>query len=464
MTPKKLWTAEDIATATNGTLIGNENWKGNKLCLDSREIEKGDIYVAYRGEKVDGHNFIKDALKNGAIAAIVESVPEETNHSYVYVRQSEEALINIGNYARNRFAGKVIGVTGSVGKTSTKDMLAHILKEQAPTNKSQRSFNSLVGLPVALSACDPTYKYNVLELGMTSSGEITTLSRMARPHIAIITMVAPSHLEFFDSIEGIARAKAEIFEGLPSYGTAIIRGDIPESRILIEAAKEKRIQNIITFGESKECDCHIVDYSAGDGFNTIKAQIGDKIVTFNLTVPGKHWALNAIASLAAVKAAGANIEEACEALVTYRAPDRRGAPISLEQNILLIDESYNANPVSMRAALESFAERKVTGKKIAVLGDMLELGPTGPELHAALATPIKRAKIDCLFLYGPLMKNLSKALKGDVKTYYFEDLHALNKKLIDAVNQDDAIMVKASLGTGFKTVIDAMLTYYKKKD
>jgi UDP-N-acetylmuramoyl-tripeptide--D-alanyl-D-alanine ligase len=355
-------------------------------------------------------------------------------------------------------------VTGSVGKTSTKDMIAHVLNEQTPTNKSQRSFNSLVGLPVALSACDQTYKYNVLELGMTSSGEITTLSRMARPHIAIVTMVAPSHLEFFDSIEGIAHAKAEIFEGLPSYGTAIIRGDIPESSILINAAKEKRIQNIITFGESKDCDCHIMDYSAGDEVNTIKAKIGDEIVVFNLTVPGKHWALNAIASLTAVKAAGANIEKACKDMVTYSAPDRRGSPTQLEQNILLVDESYNANPVSIRAALESFSERKIKGKKFAVLGDMRELGPTGPDLHAALAQDIKATEIDYLFLYGPLMKNLYDAIKDKITTYYFDDLQTLNKKLIDAVNQDDAIMVKASLGTGFKAIIDAILTYYKKKD
>ncbi len=462
MSTKTLWTAEDIATATSGTLIGNEDWVGNKLCLDSREVTPGDIYVAYRGEKVDGHNFIESAIKNGAIAAIVEDVPDKQDHSYVYVRQSEEALINIGNYARNRFEGTVIGVTGSVGKTSTKDMLAHVLEKQAPTNKSQRSFNSLVGLPIALSACDPTYKYNVLELGMTSSGEITTLSRMARPHIAIITMIAPSHLEFFDSIEGIARAKAEIFEGLPSYGIAIIRGDIPESHILTDAAKEKRIENIITFGESKDCDCHILEYSAGKEINTIKANIGKKTVSFNLSVPGKHWALNAIASLAAVNAAGANVEEACDAMVTYSAPERRGQPTHFEDNILLIDESYNANPVSMRAALESLAERQIKGKKIAVLGDMRELGPTAPELHAGMVSCIIKSEIDILFLYGPLMKNLYEAIKGKVKTYYFDDLQELNVKLIDAVNPDDAIMVKASLGTGFKAIIDAMQTHFKK--
>jgi UDP-N-acetylmuramoyl-tripeptide--D-alanyl-D-alanine ligase len=464
MTKKKLWTAEDILSATNGTLIGKQNWSGNKLCLDSREIQKDDIFVAYRGEKVDGHNFIESAFKNGAIAAIVEAVPEKKEHSYVYVKQSEEALLNIGNYARNRLEGKVIGVTGSVGKTSTKDMIAQILSEQAPTNKSQRSFNSLVGLPIALSGCNPSYAYNVLELGMTSSGEISTLARMARPHIAIITMIAPSHLEFFDSIEGIAKAKAEIFDGVPSYGTAIIRGDIPETPLLIDSAKEKGIQKIITFGESKDCDYHILEYIPGEQFNSLRAKIGKDEISFKLSTPGKHWALNALASLAAVKAVGADVQKASEALITYNAPDRRGKPIFLDKNILLVDESYNANPASVEAALDSFGERKVKGKKIAVLGDMRELGPSAPDLHVKLEKPIKKSKTDLLFLYGPLMEHLYKSIKKDIKTYYFKDIEELNKKLISEVKRDDAIMVKASLGTGFKIIVDALLINFEKKN
>ncbi len=464
MTHKKLWTAQDLATATIGTLGGKDNWTGYKLCLDSREITPGDIYVAYRGGKVDGHNFIEPAFKNGAVAAVVESVSNESTHPYVYVHQTEEALINVGNFARNRLEGTVIGVTGSVGKTSTKDMIAHILNDQAPTNKSQRSFNSLMGLPIALSACDPSYKYTILELGMTASGEISTLTRMARPHIAIVTMVAPSHLEFFKSVNDIARAKAEIFEGVPSFGTAIIRGDIPESKILIDGAKEKGIKNIVTFGESKECDCHIMDYIPGDEVNAIKAKIGDEIIDFKLPIPGKHWALNALASLAAVQAAKGDIEKACQSMITYKIPERRGNAFDLEQNILLIDESYNANPVSMQAALESFGERKVKGRKIAVLGDMLELGSTGPDLHASLKKYIIETKIDVLFLYGPLMKNLYQTIKGNIETFYFDDLKNLNHKLIDAVTQDDAIMIKASNGTGLKAVVDAILAYYKKRN
>lgn len=459
----------DLATATNGSLVGEPNWLGTKLCLDSREVEKGDIYVAYRGEKVDGHNFIDGAFRNGAVAAIVETVPSAPKRGrkqrpYVHVRQTSEALINIGNYARNRLTGKVIGVTGSVGKTSTKEMIAHMLKDQAPTNKSMRSFNGLLGLPVALSACDPTCTYNVLELGMTAAGEISTLSRMARPHISIITMIAPSHLEFFESIDGIAHTKAEIFEGMPSYGTAIVRGDIPQTPILIEGAKERNIQSIITFGESDDCHCHLVSYTPTLNGSEVKAKINKEKVTFCLNVPGKHWALNAIASLAAVQAAGGDIKAACQAIETYEVPDRRGTAVNLQNNILLVDESYNANPVSLTAALESFGEREISGRKIAVLGDMRELGPDGPDMHAGMAPAIKEAGIDILFLYGPLMKHLDDAIRDDIETYYFDDLDALNEKLIETAQENDAIMVKASLGTGFKAVIDALLKIYKIKN
>ena len=452
---KPLWTAEEICAATHSSLCSIKSWKASGIAINSKEVQKGDLFIALKGEKVDSHNFLEEAFERGAVAAVVEYAPA-TNHSFVVVRQSREAILDIGRAARNRLAGTIIGVTGSAGKTSTKDMLALCLKEHGKTFATKRSFNSTITAPLSLASADPTINYGVFEIGMNKPGEIAEITKIVRPHIGIITNIAPAHLQNFASVETIAQEKASLFLGLPSNGTAIIPGDSAHAMQLKEIAQKTGVQNILSFGESAHCDARLVKSFEEKGRFHHTVDILGETCTFSMAMPGKHWAYNALVCLLVAKLTNNSLQKTCKAIETYAPSERRGVAVPLKNNMLLVDESYNANPLSMQMALESFGLRSCSGKKVAVLGDMLELGPDSPKLHAALATTLKKAGVSVLITHGDLMQNLHNALKDDITSYHCKTLDGVEEKLFKTLQVGDAIMVKSSLGMGFIQIINAL--------
>jgi UDP-N-acetylmuramoyl-tripeptide--D-alanyl-D-alanine ligase len=455
MTKHLLWTAEEICAATRSSLCSKDSWEASGITMNSKEVQKGDLFVAIKGEKVDGHDFLDEAFKNGAIAAIVEHAPA-TDHNYVVVRNTREALMDIGRAARNRLNGTILGITGTAGKTSTKDMLALVLGAQGKTFATKRSFNSTITAPLSLASAQRDIDYGVFEIGMNERGEIAELSKIVRPHIGIITTVGPGHLQNFSSVEEIAQEKASIFLGTPTSGIAILPGDNPLWNILHDTAKARGIEHIYSFGESAHCEARLLKSVEKNGYYHHEVSILGKKYAFKLSLPGKHWALNALMALLVVKLLNKDVLKACETVESYSPPEHRGVPILLQDDILLVDESYNANPISMQVALESFGLRKVAGKKIAILGDMRELGTNAPALHASLAEDVKHAGVSILLTYGENMEHLHSALKKNLESHHFKAMDALLEKIFDILRPHDAMIVKSSLGVGFIYIINAL--------
>ncbi len=455
MTQKPLWTAEEICAATRSSLCSRESWEASGITINSKEVEKGDIFVAIKGEKVDGHDFLEEVFEKGAIAAIVEHAPA-TSHNYVVVRNTQEALMDIGRAARNRLNGTIIGVTGSAGKTSTKDMLALVLGAQGKTFATKRSFNSTITAPLSLASTPVDSDYGVFEIGMNEPGEIAELTKIIRPHIGIVTTVGAGHLQNFASVEDIAGEKASIVLGVPASGIVILPGDNPFYGTLKKVAQDRGIDNIYAFGESSTCDARLLKTTEENGVYHHTVSVLGEEHTFTLHLPGKHWALNALICLLVIKVLKKDMKKACQTLATYSPPERRGVPVMLKEDILLVDESYNANPISMTVALESFGLRKIKGKKIAVLGDMRELGHDAPTLHAALKDAVVKSGSSILFTYGENMEYLHKAIGNTMKAQHFSSMEKLIQKLFDTVQPHDAIMVKSSNGVGFIQIINAL--------
>jgi len=450
-----LWTAEEICAATRSSLCSRESWQASGIAIASKDVAKGDLFIAMRGAKVDGHNFLEEAFHRGAIAAVVEHAPSDA-HNYVVVRNTHEALMDIGRAARNRLEGTIIGVTGSAGKTSTKDMLALVLSAQGKTFATKRSFNSTITVPLSLASSPIHIDYGIFEIGMNKPGEIAELAKIVRPHVGIITTVGEGHLQNFSSVDDIAKEKASIFLGIPTSGIAILPGDSPLYPILKKTTEMRGIQNIYAFGESSHCQARLLRSFEEKGFYHYDVSILGDPYTFRLTLPGKHWALNALITLLVIKLLGKDMQKACASLETYAPPERRGVPIILKDDILLVDESYNANPISMRAALESFGLRKTQGKKIGVLGDMLELGPLSARLHENLMDAIKKSGITLLLTYGDAMHHLHQAVENSMESHHFKTREALIEKLFDQIQPHDAVMVKSSLGMGFIQIVNAL--------
>ncbi len=452
---KILWTSEEVQAATKGKLLASKKWESTGPCMDTRTLEPGEFYIAIRGESLDGHLFVAEALKKGAVAAIVDHIPDNPpeNAPLVVVSNTDEALLNLGSYARQRLTGQVIGITGSAGKTSTKDMLALCLSDQGSTHASGKSFNNKWGVPFTLAQCDPHSKYVILEMGMSHGGELSRLTQVAHPHVAIITTIAPAHIENFDSIEGIARAKAEIFEGVDKKGVAIINGDIPQTDLLVHLAEKQKIQTILLFGESPQCKARILTYKPTETVVEITANILGEKVSYALQTYGKHFALNSLAVLATVKILGASLQEAAQSLGQFEASDRRGKSYHLKNNITLVDESYNANPLSMRAALQSFIERPTPGRKIVVLGDMRELGPNSPEFHQQLETPVLEGNFHKVYTFGTEMK----ALHSKINSLHYDTMDDLVQNILKDLHPNDAIMIKASNSINLNKLVQSIL-------
>jgi UDP-N-acetylmuramoyl-tripeptide--D-alanyl-D-alanine ligase len=464
MSAMPLWTSGAMATAMHAQAGGVVPEAVTGLSIDSRTIAAGDAYFAIKGAVHDGHDFVAAALKAGAALAVIERAQRDKfapDAPLLVVDDVLGGLVDLAHAARARLDAQVIAVTGSVGKTSTKEALRRVLGAQGETHASLASFNNHWGVPLSLARCPATARFAIFEIGMNHPGEIEPLVKMVRPQVAIITTVEPVHLEFFDGIAAIADAKAEIFEGLEPGGAVVLNRDNAQFARLQRRAKKLGISRIVSFGADGKSDARLLDVSLHAACSAVHANILGHEVTYKLGMPGRHMAMNSLAVLAAASLAGADLALASLSLSQIEPAAGRGVRRTLEVasgEATLIDESYNANPASMAAALSVLGTARVGphGRRIAVLGDMLELGPTGAELHRGLNEAVKANHIDLVYCCGPQMRNLWDALSTGRKGGYADSAANLEAQAVAAIRAGDAIMVKGSLGSKMKTIVNAL--------
>ncbi|HLO24449.1 MAG TPA: UDP-N-acetylmuramoylalanyl-D-glutamyl-2,6-diaminopimelate--D-alanyl-D-alanine ligase, partial [Methyloceanibacter sp.] len=452
----------EIVAATGGSCLGDATMPVTGLSIDSRSLGQGEGFVAIRGPNRDGHSFVEAALASGAACAIVDrSFPAGDEERLVRVGDTLEALNALGRAGRARATDTVvIAVTGSVGKTGTKEALRLTLAPSGSVHASVKSFNNHWGVPLSLGNMPKDVRFGVFEIGMNHAGEIDVLTRLVRPQIAIITTVAPVHLGFFRSVEDIADAKAEIFHGLEPAGTAIINRDNPLYERLKRHA-EQHGARIVSFGETEGADVRVLAIELKPDGSEVRADILGEVVSYRLGAPGRHLVQNSLAVLAAVKLAGADLGAAARALADLRAQAGRGGRTLFPGrggNIAIIDESYNANPASMRAALATLGltPRYEFKRRVAVLGDMLELGTQGAKLHQELAEVVDGAGVDVVFACGELMGSLYQALPAGRRGAYAKTAEDLLPLLTAGVGPGDVIMVKGSLGSRMGPLVEAL--------
>jgi UDP-N-acetylmuramoyl-tripeptide--D-alanyl-D-alanine ligase len=452
-----LWTSGEIAAATGGT--ASTAFEVSGVAFDSREVEPGHLFVAMKGEATDGHLFVAQAFERGAAGAVVS---EAMDGPHVLVADTNEALNALGAASRARTGARICGVTGSVGKTGTKEALYAALDRAAPgrAHRSVKSYNNHTGVPLSLSRMPRETRFGVFEMGMNHAGELAHLTRLVRPHVAIVTAIAPAHREFFASEEEIADAKAEIFEGLEPGGTAIVPFDSTHRDRLLAAARDHAAR-IVTFGLGEGADVRARDVVATpNGGSLITALLPEAELTFTISQPGEHWVSNALAVLAAVEAMGGDLALAGLALADLPGLKGRGERhlIRLKDGgeALLIDESYNANPASMAATLKTFGALKPAGRRLAVLGAMRELGAGSDDFHAGLAGPVEAACVDYAILVGEEMGALAKALGPRVEMTHAKSASDATEALERELRDGDAILVKGSNSIGLAALVEAL--------
>ena len=447
-----LWTSAEIAAATGGT--ASADFAATGVTFDSREVGPGDLFVALKGETSDGHKFLDQSSERGAAGAVVSS---STPHPHVLVADTTAALDALGRAARARTAAKIIGVTGSVGKTSTKEALFAALDRGAPgtAHRSVKSYNNHTGVPLSLARMPEESRFGVFEMGMNHAGELSHLTTLVRPHVAMVTAIAPAHTAFFPDESAIADAKGEIFAGLEPGGIAIIPYDSPHRDRLIAAATPHAAR-IVTFGLDSGADVRAIEVMrTATGGTFVTASLGDKELSFTVGQPGMHWVSNALAVLAAVDAVGGDLALAGLALADLGGLAGRGAQMTVAVpggHALVIDESYNANPSSMRATLAVLGAESAT-RKLAVLGEMRELGEKSDAYHAALAGPILEAGVERVILVGEAMRPLANALEGRVDFVHVPDAAAARTSLLAMLAPGDAVLIKGSNGVGLASVV-----------
>ena len=458
-----LWTVDAMAAAMRAEKSGSLPADIPGLSIDTRGIGKGEAFFAIKGDNRDGHDFVEAALKSGAGFAVVARTQTARfpGAPLLLVDDVLDGLRALARAARTRTQAKVIAVTGSVGKTGTKEALRLALSPDGETHVSAASYNNHWGVPLSLARCPQSAKYAVFEIGMNHAGEITPLTRLVRPHVAIVTTIAPVHLEFFGSLEKIADAKAEIFLGVEPGGAAVLNRDNAQYARLEKAAKAANVCRIVSFGEHAKADAHLLRVSLQPDSSTVEARILGQPMTYKLGAPGRHIVTNSLAVLAAVALAGADLALAAVALAHLQPPAGRGARVSLRVpggSVLLIDESYNANPASMAAAIALLGQAPIgqRGRRIAVLGDMLELGSAGAELHRGLAAPLQEANVDLVFCSGPLMHALWEALPSGRRGGYAETAAALEAGVLEAIRDGDVVVVKGSLVSKMGPIVKAL--------
>jgi UDP-N-acetylmuramoyl-tripeptide--D-alanyl-D-alanine ligase len=450
-----LWTSEEIARATGGEAHGAP-FAASGLSIDTRTLKPGDLFVALASER-DGHDFVAAAFAAGASGALVSR--DVAVASFVKVNEPLQGLEQVAAAARDRSAAKRAAITGSVGKTSVTQAVAAALRLAGRSHAPVKSFNNHIGVPLTLAALPREAAFAVFELGMNHAGEIAPLSKLVRPHVATVTTVGPVHVENFpDGETGVARAKAEIFEGLAPGGAAVLNADDAWFELLSEAALAHGAR-VLSFGAKDGCDAQLIEFErAPDGDGAIvTARLHGRELRFPIAQGGAHWGPNSLATLLTVEALGAPLDCALEALAAFAPLAGRGEArrIALADGaITLVDESYNANPISMRATIRSLAS--APHRRIAVLTDMLELGPDAPRHHAALVADLESAEVDQVFLAGPLMLNLWNALPADVRGAWAPSAADLAPTVVSAVRAGDTVMVKGSNGSKASLIVQAL--------
>ncbi|PCI47403.1 MAG: UDP-N-acetylmuramoylalanyl-D-glutamyl-2, 6-diaminopimelate--D-alanyl-D-alanine ligase [Alphaproteobacteria bacterium] len=459
-----LWTGQEITEILGTEVADNLQCRG--ISIDSRTLMEGDLFFALTGPYSDGHDYVKMAIAKGAAAVVVSKPVAGLDPKFlISVNDVKVALEMLGRAARARVTIPIIAITGSVGKTGTKEALKNALARNKKIHASVLSYNNDIGVPLSLARMPRDADYGIFELGMNHAGELKSLSEMVRPHVVIITTVELAHSEFFRNIEEIADAKAEIFDGMMPGGTVILNHDNRQYGRLHDKACAAGIKNIISFGSDNSADVYILRQIFQDTCSCVIASIRGQIMTFKIGMLGHHWVMNSLAILAAVEAVGGDLGLAGLGLAETKPLKGRGRrhriflDISGESSILLIDESYNANPASMRAAMETLVQISPHEQVrwIAVLGDMAELGEKSDDLHAALADEVKDKNIDRVYTVGPHMKKLSERLAGFRNGGHFDDRAALEARLIRDLRSGDVVMVKGSNASGMTVVVDKIL-------
>ena len=460
-----LWTDAALMDAMEARRDGAAPAAVHGVSIDTRTLQKDDLFVAIKGDASDGHDYVATAFEKGAAAAIVDAahVAALAGKGPLYVVDDTlRAMERLGRAARARTQARILAVTGSVGKTGTKEALRLALGAQGATHASVASYNNHWGVPLTLSRMAQETVYGVFEIGMNHAGEITPLVAMVQPHVALITTIAPVHIEHFpDGIEGIARAKAEIFTGLLPGGTAIVSRDVAQFGILRDAASAANVGKLLCFGETAGADARLISCETSDAGSSVVADVLGQRITFRLAAPGRHLAMNALGVLLSVHELGADMEAAAASLGGFEAPAGRGQRVVLTVSggsITLIDESYNANPTSMRAAfaLLGAASLGAGGKRIAALGDMLELGPEGPSMHRDLADALEASGVDLVFAAGPLMKNLFDALPAKLRGGWAEASTGIEPALRASLAPGDVVMIKGSNGSRMGPIVSRL--------
>ncbi|MDJ0826742.1 MAG: UDP-N-acetylmuramoyl-tripeptide--D-alanyl-D-alanine ligase [Rhodobacter sp.] len=466
-----LWTAADAAAATGGRTP--TDWQATGVSIDTRTLAPGDLFVALTDVR-DGHDFVADALAKGAAAALVSRVPEGVapDGPLLVVDDIQAALERLGAAGRARTKAKVVGITGSVGKTSTKEMLRAALDRQGKVHAAEASYNNHWGVPLTLARMAPDADFALIEIGMNRPGEIAPLARLARLDVAMITTVAAAHLEAFDDILGIAVEKAAIFEGLEPGGSCMFNGDLDQQPLMhIEGAAWATGEPVFRFGADDSCHYRLRTVKLTKDSTVIQADLNDTPVLFKLCVPGRHLALNAVAALAVVDILGLDLALAAQDLSGWTPPAGRGTreqllldPVDERLTLDLIDDAFNANPTSMAAALDVLAAaepvhgigRIQKGRRIAVLGDMLELGETEMDLHAGLSEVPALQGLDLIYCVGPRMRALHDTLPENQRGHWTETAQELAARAHTLIDAGDVLLIKGSKGSRVSLVVDAI--------
>ena len=466
MRMRPLWTGAEAARATGGA--SEIEWAAHGLSIDSRTIRSDELFIALRGPNFDGHDFVAEALAKGAAAAMVERrwAGAAGAGPLLVVEDAMEALNSLAVAARTRSGALVVAVTGSVGKTGTKEALRLAFEAQAESHASAGNLNNQWGVPLSLARMPREAAYAVFELAMNRPGELGPLARLVRPHVAIVTTVEAVHLEFFASLAAIADAKAEVFEGLEAGGVAILNADNPYFEQLAQAARRNGADRVMGFGSDARASARLENLALHPDCCCIAAEIGGLPVTYKIGAPGRHWAMNSLAVLAAVHAVGADLGLAALALAQFTPPQGRGRRHRVDlggEGFVLIDESYNASPAAVRAALATLAGTPVgaRGRRIVVLGDMLELGPDAPRAHEELAADITRAGVRLVFTAGANMARLHEALPAELRGARARTSEELVAEVGDAVRAGDVVLVKGSLASRMGLVVEALLALHR---
>ncbi|HEX4504658.1 MAG TPA: UDP-N-acetylmuramoylalanyl-D-glutamyl-2,6-diaminopimelate--D-alanyl-D-alanine ligase [Alphaproteobacteria bacterium] len=462
-----IWTAAEAADATGAKPAPGAGWAASGVSIDTRAVAANDLFVALKGPRFDGHDFVAAALSSGAAAAMVDRPISGADPARLLaVPDTMAGLEALAIAARARSQARIVAVTGSVGKTGTKEALATLLGAQGRTHASTGNLNNQIGMPLSLARMPATAEFGVFEIGMNHAGEIAPLSAMLRPHVAIITNVEAVHLEYFANVEGIADAKAEIFTGLDADGTAILNHDNPHFGRLTQAAEARGIGNIWSFGESAGAEGRLISVDLEPSGSVVRATILGREIGFRLPLPGRHQVQNALAVLLAVAAMGGDIGAAVATLETLTPVKGRGVAIDVALaggSFRIVDETYNASPAATRAALAVLGMTEAGGRRLVALGDMLELGANGPAEHVGLADALIAAKVAQVFTAGPLTRHLHDALPAHMRGAHAETSAALAPLVARAARANDIVLVKGSAGSQMGTVVAALRARDNKK-